>query len=128
MAISAITLAELAADPHAIDERAERTCRQERLHLTEAAFDATAFDADCARAYGRVYAETLDAGRKARGKRAIDLLVAATARASDLPIYTANAADFAGLDQPHHRRLGPYQGTRPRGLMPRARRRPRRVS
>lgn len=99
IAISAITLAELAAGPHATDDRGERARRQERLQLTEATFDAIPFDADCARAYGRLYAETLAAGRKARGRRAIDLLIAATALATDLPIYTANASDFAGLDQ-----------------------------
>jgi len=98
MAISAITLAELAAGPHATDDLAERARRQQRLQLTEATFDAIPFDADCARAYGRVYAQTVAAGRKARGRRAVDLLIAATALALDLPVYTANPADFAGLD------------------------------
>jgi predicted nucleic acid-binding protein len=98
MAISAITLAELAAGPHGTDDLAERARRQQRLQLTEATFDAIPFDADCARAYGRVYAQTIAAGRKARGRRAVDLLIAATALATDLPVYTANPADFAGLD------------------------------
>jgi predicted nucleic acid-binding protein len=99
IAVSAITLAELAAGPHATDDLAERARRQERLQLTEATFDAIPFDADCARAYGRVYAETLAAGRKARGRRAIDLLIAATALAADLRLYTANPTDFNGLDE-----------------------------
>jgi predicted nucleic acid-binding protein len=98
MAISAITLAELAAGPHATDDLAERARRQQRLQLTEATFDAIPFDADCARAYGRVYAQTMAVGRKARGRRAVDLLIAATALATDLPMYTANPADFTGLD------------------------------
>jgi predicted nucleic acid-binding protein len=98
LAIAAITLAELAAGPHATDDRTERARRQGRLQLTEAMFDAIPFDADCARAYGRVYAETVAAGRKARGKRALDLLIAATALAAELPLYTANPADFDGLD------------------------------
>lgn len=98
LAVAAITLAELAAGPHASDDLTERARRQERLQLTEATFDAIPFDADCARAYGRVYAETIAAGRKARGKRAIDLLIAATALSSQLPLYTANPADFDGLD------------------------------
>ena len=76
MAVAAITLAELAAGPHATDDLTERARRQERLQLTESTFDALPFDANCARAYGRVYAETLAAGRKARGKRALDLLIA----------------------------------------------------
>lgn len=98
IAVAAITLAELAAGPLATDDLAERARRQERLQLTEATFDAIRFDAGCARAYARVYAETLAAGRKARGKRAIDLLIAATALAADLPLYTANPSDFNGLE------------------------------
>lgn len=98
IAVAAITLAELAAGPHATNDLAERARRQERVQLTEATFDAIPFDADCARAYGRVYAETLGLGRKARGARAVDLLIAATALSADLPLYTANPSDFTGLD------------------------------
>jgi predicted nucleic acid-binding protein len=98
IAVAAITLAELAAGPHATEDIIERARRQERLQLTESTFDAIPFDADCARAYGRVYAETLAAGRKARGKRAVDLLIAATALAADLPLFTANPTDFNGLE------------------------------
>ena len=98
ISISAITLADLAAGPHATDDPAERARRQERLQLTEAAFDAIPFNADCARAYGRVYAQTLSSGRKARGRRAVDLLIAATALAEGLPLFTANPSDFDGLD------------------------------
>jgi predicted nucleic acid-binding protein len=98
MAVAAITLAELAAGPHATDDVAERARRQERLQLTEATFDAIPFDSDCARAYGRVYAQTIAAGRNARSRRAVDLLIAATALAAKLPLYTANPADFTGLE------------------------------
>jgi predicted nucleic acid-binding protein len=98
LAVAAITLAELTAGPHATDDLIERARRQERLQLTEATFDAIPFDAECARAYGRIYAEAVAAGRRARGKRALDLLIAATALAAQLPLYTANPADFDGLD------------------------------
>lgn len=98
LAISAVTLAELAAGPHAAEGATERASRQERLQRAEATFDAIPFDAAAARAYGRVYAEVTAAGRKARGRRAVDLLIAATALAADLPLYTRNAADFDGLD------------------------------
>ena len=98
MAIASITLAELAAGPHATDDRAERGRRQDRLQRAEATFEALPFDSNCARAYGRVYAQTVVAGRKARGTRAVDLLIAATAVAADLPLYTGNPADFAGLE------------------------------
>lgn len=97
VAIAAITLAELAAGPHATPRTDERARRQQRLQLAEATFDPIPFDADCARAYGLVYAETVRAGRKARGARAIDLLIAATALAAKLPLYTANPADFNTL-------------------------------
>lgn len=97
LAIATITLAELAAGPHATDDPAERARRQQRLQLAEATFDPLPFDAACARAYGLVYAQTLTAGRKARGSRAVDLLIAATALANQLPLYTANVADFAAL-------------------------------
>lgn len=97
LAIATITLAELAAGPHATDDPAERARRQQRLQLAEATFDPLPFDAACARAYGLVYAQTLTAGRKARGSRAVDLLIAATALANELPLYTANIADFAVL-------------------------------
>lgn len=98
MSVSAITMAELAAGPHATDERAERARRQDRLQRAEAAFDPLPFDAAAARAYGRIYAAVLAAGRKARGRRAVDLLIAAIAVAHELPLYTCNPADFAHLD------------------------------
>ena len=60
-------------------------------------FDPLLFDADASRAYGRIYAAVAAAGRKARGARAVDLLIAATACAADLPIYTRNPDDFNGL-------------------------------
>ena len=97
VALAAMTLAELAAGPHATDDPAERARRQERLQRVEATFDPIPFDAVAARAYGRVYAEVAAAGRKARGRRAVDLLIAATAVAAELPLYTRNPSDFDGL-------------------------------
>jgi predicted nucleic acid-binding protein len=97
MAITAVTLAELAAGPHATDDPTERASRQERLQRAEATFDPLPFDGAAARAYGRLYAELAAGGRKARGRRAVDLLIAATALAAELPLYTRNASDFDGL-------------------------------
>ena len=97
VAISSITLAELAAGPHATSDREERARRQDRLQRTEAAFDPLPFDSDAARAYGRVYSAVTASGRKARGTRAVDLLIAATACAAKLPLYTRNPDDFLGL-------------------------------
>lgn len=64
----------------------------------EATLEAIPFDAAAARAYGRVFAAVVAGGRKARGKRAIDLLIAATAAAAGLPVYTRNIDDFSGLE------------------------------
>ena len=92
-----MTMAELAAGPHATDDVSERARRQDRLQRTEAVFDPLPFDVEAARAYGRVFAAIVATGRKARGTRAIDLLIAATACAAQLPLYTRNAEDFGGL-------------------------------
>lgn len=98
LAISAITMAELAAGPHATDDLAERARRQERLQRAESVFVPLPFDDAAARAYGRIYASVRAAGRKARGRRAVDLLIAATALAAALPLYTCNPDDFQHLD------------------------------
>lgn len=97
LAVSAITMAELAAGPHATSDPAERARRQDRLQRAEATFEPLPVDADVARAYGRVYATVVAAGRKARGRRALDLLIAATAVAAGLPLYTRNPEDFVGV-------------------------------
>jgi hypothetical protein len=91
-------MAELAAGPHATSDPDERARRQDRLQRAEAAFDPLPFDGEAARAYGRVYAAVVAAGRKALGTRAVDLLVAATACAADLPLYTRNGVDFEALE------------------------------
>jgi len=75
MAISAITLAELSAGPHQVRpdteqnayfEAAERARRLDVLQRAEHEFDPIPFDADAARAYGRVTAAVIAAGRKPR--------------------------------------------------------------
>ncbi|MGH9025381.1 MAG: PIN domain-containing protein [Acidimicrobiia bacterium] len=98
VAVSALTMAELAAGPQATADPDERARRQDRLQRAEAAFDPLPFDGDAARAYGRVFASVAAAGRKARGARAVDLLIAATALAADLPLYTRNRGDFDPLE------------------------------
>lgn len=98
LAVSAITLAELAAGPHATMDAAERGRRQDRLQRAESTFDPIPFDTAAARAYGRIYAAVTASGRTARRRRAIDLLIAATALAEGLPLYTCNADDFGHLD------------------------------
>ena len=99
IAVSAITMAELAAGPHATTDPAERARRQDRLQRAEATFEPLPVDIAVARAYGRVYAAVGATGRKARGRRAVDLFIAATAVAAGLPLYTRNPDDFAGLPE-----------------------------
>ena len=96
-AISAVTLAELAAGPHAAGDPHERARRQQRLQLVEAAFESLSFDAAAARSYGLVYAAVRAADRQPR-RRLADLLIAATAHANSLPLLTRNPDDFAGLE------------------------------
>lgn len=98
LAVSAVTLAELAAGPHATPDPQERARRQDRLQRAEATFEPLPVDASVARAYGRIYAAVSGAGRKARGARSLDLLIAATALASNLPLYTRNPDDFRGTE------------------------------
>jgi predicted nucleic acid-binding protein len=107
MAISAITLAELSAGPHEVrgndeqdsyDEHAERARRLEILQRAESEFDPVPFDAEAARIFGRVTAAVIAVGRKPRG-RAVDLMIAATAIAEGLPLFTTNPDDFVGLDR-----------------------------
>jgi len=98
LAVSAITLAELAAGPHATADPQERARRQDRLQRVEATFNLLPVDANVARAYGRIYSAVAEAGRKARGARSLDLLIAATALASNVPLYTRNPEDFRGTE------------------------------
>ena len=105
MAISAVTLAELSAGLHQVrpngeqdtyDEHAERARRLDVLQRAEHEFDPIPFGAEAARTYGRVTAAVVSAGRKPR-RRIADLMIAATAIAESLPLFTTNPDDFDGL-------------------------------
>ena len=96
-AISAITFAELAAGPHATSDDDERGRRQDRLQWLGSMWNPLPCDGDVARAYGRIYATLKGTGRSSR-RRFADLLIAATALAHELPLYTRNPGDFTGLE------------------------------
>lgn len=95
--VSAVTLAELSVGPHVAATPGERAARQAHLQQAEADFEPLPFDAGAARAFGLVAASLRAAGRKPAA-RAYDALIAATALAHDLPLYTCNPEDFAGID------------------------------
>lgn len=96
--ITAVTLAELSVGPLVSEDRAERAARQAHVQQAEADFDPLPFDAHAARAFGRVAASLRRAGRKTTA-RTYDAMIAATAVANDLPVYTCNPADFDGIDE-----------------------------
>lgn len=96
-AISTVTLAELAAGVHTTSDPGQRAARTVRLQTVEATLDAHPFDSDAARWYGQLVALVLASGRSPRPRR-LDLMIAATAAAGRLPLYTCNADDLAGLE------------------------------
>lgn len=98
LAISAVTAAELAAGPLLAANPIEAAKRQSRLQEVEARFEPIPFDAAAARSYGLVAAAALGKGRHPRARFA-DLLIAATAHANRLDLYTRNATDFDGLGE-----------------------------
>jgi tRNA(fMet)-specific endonuclease VapC len=95
--IAVITLAELSVGPLVATDDHERAARQAHLQQAEADFDPLPFDAAAARAFGRVAASLRRAGRKTSA-RSYDAMIAATAIANNLPVYTCNPDDFAGID------------------------------
>jgi predicted nucleic acid-binding protein len=95
--ISAITLAELSVGPLVATGDGEQAVRQRHLQQAEADFEPLPFDADAARAFGGVAASLRRAGRKVAA-RSYDAMIAATAVANQLPLYTINPNDFAGID------------------------------
>lgn len=101
-AISAVTLAELSVGPHAVrgedhQARLERARRMAILQRAETEFDPLPFDAPTARVYGELAAAMLAYGRSPRRRNA-DLQIAATAVVHQLPLYTTNPDDYAGLE------------------------------
>jgi predicted nucleic acid-binding protein len=96
--ISAVTLAELAVGPLVATDDAERARRQVQVQQAEADFHPIPFDAAAARVFARLAADCRRSGRKPAA-RTFDAMIAATAIAQGLPLYTANPADFDGIDE-----------------------------
>ena len=86
--VSAVTLAELSVGPHVARTSRERAARQAHLQQAEADFEAIPFDAMTARAY-------LFGRRAVASHRDCDAIAAPL----DLPLFTCNPDDFAGIDE-----------------------------
>ena len=97
LAISSITLAELQFGVLVAKSPAVRAERLRRLSILQKHFDALPVDDVVAISYGRLAAAVVEAGRQPR-RRAMDLLIAATAHAHGARLYTRNIDDFAGLE------------------------------
>ena len=74
------------------------TLVDEQPRVTAFEFDPLPFGTEAARMYGRVAAAVVAVGRKPR-RRVADLMIAATAMAENLPLFTTNPGDFAGLGE-----------------------------
>ncbi|GAA3869443.1 hypothetical protein GCM10022243_38680 [Saccharothrix violaceirubra] len=95
--LTAITLAELHQGVAMAKDAAARAARIEKLGAAIVEFEPLPFDGQAAARFGTLVALTLDANRDPKPRR-LDLMIAAIASAHDLPLYTRNARDFAGLD------------------------------
>jgi predicted nucleic acid-binding protein len=95
--VCTITVAELSAGPHLAATSVESARRQARLQQVEETFEPLVFDTAAARSYGQIVAAVSEAGRSHR-RRLADLLIAATAHANGMALYTRNPDDFAGLE------------------------------
>ncbi|MFI2367076.1 type II toxin-antitoxin system VapC family toxin [Streptomyces sp. NPDC018833] len=98
IAIPSVVLAELAQGVAMAKDPVETLARAQRLADAEADFDAVPFTREAARCYGTLVALTIRSKRDPRPRR-IDLMIAATAAAEGLPLYTRNPDDFKGLEQ-----------------------------
>lgn len=97
MLVTTITLGELSFGPHATDDPVKRAGRVAALQHVEATFDPLPYDQGAARLFGQICAAVRASGREPR-RRALDLMIAATAASNELPLYTSNPGDFKGTE------------------------------
>jgi predicted nucleic acid-binding protein len=96
--VSALTLAELTSGISTANDSNLTIIRRNHVNHVEAACEIVPFDRSCAHAYSIVAQSVVSFGRKPRGKRAVDYLIATTAAHLDIPLYTRNPKDFEGLE------------------------------
>ena len=97
MLVTTITLGELSFGPHATDDPVKRAGRVAVLQHVEATFDPLPYDQGAARLFGQICAAVRASGREPR-RRALDLMIAATAASNELPLYTSSPGDFKGTE------------------------------
>ena len=97
LTISVVSLAELHYGVLVAKDEMTRKERLRRLGAFEAAFQPVIIDSAIARAYASVAHAVKLFGRKPRA-RTMDLWIAATALALQLPLFTRNPGDFEGLE------------------------------
>jgi toxin FitB len=95
--ITAVTMAELHQGIAMARSAITRAARTELLGAAIVEFDPLPFDGEAATRYGTLVALVIEAERDP-GPRRMDLMIAAIASAHDLPLFTRNPSDFAGLD------------------------------
>ena len=92
-AISVASLAELHFGVLVAAEQDERALRAQRLAVIESTFDALPVSVEVAREWGRLAAAVSNRGGQPR-RRAVDLVLAATANVHAVPLLTHNTGDF----------------------------------
>ncbi len=97
LAISVVSIAELTFGVLVTSDAERRAQRLTRLVALQRRFDPLPVDDAVADSYGLLAARTVSKGRQPR-RRAMDLLIAATAHAHGAMLYTRNAEDLRGLE------------------------------
>jgi hypothetical protein len=95
--ISTVTLAELGLGIAVAPNAFERALRAERLQEVENSFEALPFTSEAARRFTHMAGLIVASGRSPKPRR-LDMMIGAVASVNDLPLYTRNAKDFAGLE------------------------------
>ena len=96
-AITTVTLAELSVGPLLAQDDGVRAARLSQVQRAETDYgEPIPFGVEAARAFAQVAADLRGSGRKPTA-RAFDALIAATAKAAGLPLYTFHAVDLRGV-------------------------------
>ncbi|MDR2113926.1 MAG: hypothetical protein LBO75_01465 [Bifidobacteriaceae bacterium] len=95
--VTALTMAELAEGVAVARNDADREARAQVLAIARRLYAPLPFDFRAARRYEALATLVVAAGRKPKPRR-IDLMIAATAAANVLPLYTSNPDDYRGLE------------------------------